>query len=144
MFQENQSHPSDLRFIDFQISRVGWPVLDFSYFFYTCAPKNLLSQVDKFLGVYYESLFYFMEELGSKPEELFSLSALKEHWRKYSHFGLIMSISLFKFMLCDDDELYSITETEFAKAFVNPIKKEDLCNRRSIDVIMHFAEYNLI
>lgn len=103
-----------------------------------------MDDVDKFLGIYYESLSSFMKELGSDPEKLFPLSALKEHWRKYSYFGLVMSVVLFKFMFFDSDELYSITEASFGKIFTNAIKREELCNQRAIDVIVHFAEHDLI
>lgn len=133
-----------MRFVDFQISRLGSPILDFAYFFYTSSPKNIMANVDKYLEIYHGSFSSFLTELGSDPEKLFSLSLLKEHWRKYSQFGLVMSVVLFTFMLKGDGEPVSITENEFYKAFVTPIKNQELCDQRAIDVIAHFADKNLI
>lgn len=119
-------------------------MLDFAYFFYTDAPKDILDDLDKYLEIYHQSLSTFLKELGSNPEKVFPLSTVKEHWRKYSKFGLVMANVLFKFMLLAEGESFSISENEFAKAFVTPIKNEKICNQRAIDVIMHFADRNLI
>lgn len=91
-------------------------MLDFAYFFYTCAPKSLLDQIDKFLEIYHESLSSFMKELGSDPEKIFPLSDLKEHWRKYSLFGMVMANTLLRFLLREEDEEVSITDEGFANA----------------------------
>lgn len=119
-------------------------MLDFAYFFYTCAPKSVLDDLDKYLELYHRSLSEFLVELGSDPETVFPLSVLKEHWRKYSKFGLVMANVLFKFMLLSEGESFTIAKNDFCKVFVTPIKNEKLCNERAVDVIMHFIDRNLI
>lgn len=133
-----------MRFVDFQISRLGSPLLDFAYFFYTCSPKRILDDVDKYLEIYHISLSSFLKELGSDPEKVFPFCVLKEHWRKYSKFGLVMANVLLIFMLLDEGESFTISENDFPKAFVTPIKNQKLCDQRAIDVITHFADRNLI
>lgn len=103
-----------------------------------------MDDLDKYLKIYHDSLTEFLIELGSDPEKLFPMSVLKEHWRKYSKFGLVMANVLFIFMLLDEGETFSIAEGEFEKAFVTPIKNQEICNQRGIDVITHFAERQLI
>lgn len=103
-----------------------------------------MDDLDKYLQVYHDSFSEFLKELGSDPDKVFSMSVLKEHWQKYSKFGLILANVLLIFMSLDEGESFSIAEDEFAKVFVTPIKNQELCNQRSIDVITHFAEKNII
>lgn len=133
-----------MHFANFQTSRHGSPTLDFAYFFYTCSPKNVLNNVDKYLVVYHDSLSEFLGEFGSNPEKVFPRSLLWGHWKKYNKFGLVTSNILFKFILVSEDESLSIDEGEFAKAVIELIKNEKLCNERGIDVITHFCDRNLI
>lgn len=131
-------------FLDFQISRVGSPLLDFSYYIYTSAPKHVLEDIDKYLNIYYDSLCSCLQEYGCNPDDVFPYAVFIKHWQKYSKFGLILSLLLFRFALCDKDEAPNLTDQDYAEDFLRPIKNEDALNERVINVVKHFVDNNLI
>ncbi|RZC37726.1 EcKinase and/or DUF1679 domain containing protein, partial [Asbolus verrucosus] len=85
---DDKSKPTDMRFLDFQLSRVGSPVIDLSYFLYSCADEEVLNNFDSILKVYHSSISDCLSELGCDPETAFPFKKLKEHWREYGKFGL--------------------------------------------------------
>lgn len=131
-------------FIDFQLCRLGSPLIEFSHYLYSSASKESFGNIDHYLQIYYDSLTGSLEKLGSDPEVVFPFNVLKEHWRKYSKVGLVMSIMLFKFMLCERDEAPNMTESQFIDDYLRPIRNEEELNRRMINVVTHFVDNNLI
>lgn len=129
-------------FLDFQLSRLGSPLKDFAYFFYTCAPKHFLTEIDKYLQIYYDSLCKCLREYGCDPEIVFPRSVMKEHWRKHSKLGLTFSLMLFRLALYDEDEVPSVSD--FNTELLKPMKKEDVLNEKLIDIANHFVDNNLI
>lgn len=133
-----------MRFLDFQISRLGSPLMDFSYFFYTCAPKQVLDDVEKYLNIYHNSIAKSLKELGCDPEKVFPFTLMKSHWKKYSKYGLVLSATFIRSFICDKDEAPNLTSDQFFVDFAKPIRNEEELNRRITNLVTHFLENNLI
>lgn len=88
-----------MKLVDFQIVRLGTPVHDLSYFFYTGGSKALFDKLDDYLKIYHDSLSKNLRELGSDPEKLYPFKQLKNDWKNYARFGVILSLLLVKVKL---------------------------------------------
>ncbi|KAJ3649623.1 hypothetical protein Zmor_021354 [Zophobas morio] len=86
--------PIDMRFLDLQVVKVGSPACDLSYALYSGAFKDVYDNLDDYLKIYYESFSSLLKGLGSDPEKLFPFEALKNHWKKYARFGMIMAYGI--------------------------------------------------
>lgn len=144
MQRNNKNQPVDMCFIDFQLSRVASPIFDLSYYLYTCADRTILQNFDILLQVYHSSLTEFLEEFGICSENLLTFKELKEQWKVYGQFGLVLCPMIVKLELCDSDEAVDLTEA--AKegnlhSILNiKIKHYDLYEERIRDVFEHWAE----
>ncbi|KAJ8943196.1 hypothetical protein NQ318_000677 [Aromia moschata] len=114
--------PSKVMILDWQLSAIRSPVFDLSYFIYATASSEGVEQFDELM------------ELGSDPEKLFPFSALRTHWRKYALYGLIFTIFILKFGLCEKEdapELADLAEDDDMGDFLNvTLKNKDLYYER--------------
>lgn len=141
--------PSDVRLLDFQTSKVESPALDLCYFLYSCGSKEVLDKLDYFMQLYHGKLSEFVTELGSDPEKLFSYRILKEHWKKYAKFGLILCASTIHAMLTEREEAIDLghvaeSEGSVSNAFNYEIKNVDEYNNRLKNIILHFYQHGLL
>ncbi|KAF2904038.1 hypothetical protein ILUMI_02135 [Ignelater luminosus] len=87
--------PSEICLLDWQLARAGSPALDLAYFIFACTDKPLRDQYyDHLIQEYHKSLSSFLRELGSDPDKLFPFEVLQEHLKKFSVFGLYMSMTI--------------------------------------------------
>ncbi|KAF5302538.1 hypothetical protein FQR65_LT00910 [Abscondita terminalis] len=95
---DNQSQPdipTDLCFLDLQVSRMGSPCLDIAFFIWVCTTKEFRDRhYEELLQIYYSSFSQFLRELGGCPEKSFTVNVFKEHLKIFSVFGLFASIWL--------------------------------------------------
>lgn len=96
--------------IDLQLSRLGSPVLDLSYFLYICGSKEVLNNHERYLDIYHDSLSAHLEKLGSDSKKLYPRSVFREQWKKLSRFGLVCATLLIYVMLSEQDEVVDFTE----------------------------------
>ncbi|KAK4884397.1 hypothetical protein RN001_000668 [Aquatica leii] len=97
---ENPNFPTKICFIDWQFSRVGSPALDISYFLFTSTDTILRKKhYDNFIREYHNSLCSFYSKLTDKSEICLPYKVLQEHLRKFSIYGLLMSIQALYLML---------------------------------------------
>ncbi|EFA06721.1 hypothetical protein TcasGA2_TC009652 [Tribolium castaneum] len=141
---EDKSKPTEMSFLDFQLVRVGSPVIDLSYFLYCCADAKVLQNFDFILQAYHSSFCDFLADLGCDAEALFPFKKLKEHWREFGKYGLVQSLFLLKISLCDSSEAPDLMETaekgeDFKDSFQIKMQNLDVYNRRIKDVFEHFA-----
>lgn len=88
--------------VDWQIGRIGSPVLDVSYFLMSSTTKQLRDDhFDDFIRIYYESMSTIIKQLGSEPDNLITFSDLQDQFRQFSKFGVIMAPMLLKLILSD-------------------------------------------
>lgn len=70
--------PVKAKIIDFQLARLASPVIDISFFIYSCTTESLRAQYyDDLIKAYHKSLSDMISSLGSNPEYLFPFSALE-------------------------------------------------------------------
>ncbi|KAL3277101.1 hypothetical protein HHI36_012459 [Cryptolaemus montrouzieri] len=143
--ETDQSKPTDICLIDFQMSMLDTPVKDLSYFIYTACDKSTLNHVELFLKTYHASLKSCLTQLGSKKDDIFTYHQLKEHWKKYSSFGLLCSVFIVKAELSESDEAPDFVEiceqgNDPANAFNFKMRDENEYRRRMIEVFTHYAE----
>lgn len=97
------------------MSRFASPVTDIVYYLFCCTSKKLRDQhYDNIINVYYRSVskmikklvkykivlmatfyfHYFLNRLGSNPDELFPYGALKAQLKRFGKFGLLYAMML--------------------------------------------------
>lgn len=84
---QSKQHPKELKFLDWQVSRCGTPVIDLSYFIFCCTDTELRRRLPELLRKYHETLVERIDELGSDGQRLFPFETLQKHLKKFSRFG---------------------------------------------------------
>lgn len=70
--------PVKAKMIDFQLARFASPVIDISFFIYSCTTEELRVQYyDDLIKTYHTSLSQLISDFGSNPEYLFPFTALE-------------------------------------------------------------------
>lgn len=129
--------------LDFQLSRVGSIAADLSYFLYTCTDGVLREKYyDELIMHYYQVFSDFLRELGSEPDKLFPYEIFLEHLKKFSAYGVIMSILVLHLMLSDSDEIPDMTnEKSKIEEFNYESRNVDVYLARAKDVIRDVIKY---
>lgn len=101
-FENNdESKCKNVKILDWQLSRLGCPPMDISYFlFATTSPADLLN-LKHFLKVYHDSLSEQMKLFGCDAEKIYSFADLMKDWKENGKFGswlypLIASVAAIK------------------------------------------------
>lgn len=132
-----------MRFIDFQLSRVGSPVLDLSYYLYACATRLVLHQFDFLLQVYHSSFSEMLENFQINVEDVLTFKELQAQWRVYGKFGLMLCPLVTKLVLCEAEEVIDFTDAAETGNLENALdfrlKNVDLYEERIRDVFEHWA-----
>ncbi|KAL3273768.1 hypothetical protein HHI36_015195 [Cryptolaemus montrouzieri] len=144
--QSKKAKPSEVRFLDFQMAMVDSPVIDLSSFLYNVADENALANFDYLLSVYHESFSKTMESLGSNPEIIFSMSDLKQHWKKYGFYAVIALAIYIKVQLCDLDEVPDFIKLiengeNFIGCFEFESRNAKIIRERMKRAYVHFGEF---
>ncbi|KAF2893917.1 hypothetical protein ILUMI_12260 [Ignelater luminosus] len=147
--KNNPKKPTNMCLIDLQISRLGSPVLDLSYFLYACGSKEVLNNYERYLDIYHDSLSEYLQKLGSDPKKIYPRSVFREQWKQLSKFGLIFSMLLIHVMLSEQDEVTDLTEVaesgkSVADAFNYDITNLEVYNDRVRHVILLFVNNGYI
>lgn len=88
--------------VDWQIGRIGSPVLDVSYFLMSSTTKQLRDDYfNDFIRIYYESMSTIIRQLGSDPDRLITFDDLQAQFKQFSKFGVIMAPMLLKLIVSD-------------------------------------------
>ena len=125
MFAYNGDSKSDIKgiqMIDFQLSRYGSPILDLSFFIFSCTSQELrLAHFKELIKIYHSSLSELLQELGSSPDDVFSYEAFEKEMLTYMQFGLGFSFESVPFSLMDESEASDLDLIEGDEAV--PIEK---------------------
>ncbi|KAK9874579.1 hypothetical protein WA026_005412 [Henosepilachna vigintioctopunctata] len=140
-----QTTPSGLYFVDYQLSMLETPIDDLSFFLYTSCDKSVLDQFDLLLQTYYNSLASTVKMFGCELEKYLTLEKLMDQWKEYGATGLIIATLLLRIELLKPDEAPDLTEivengNDTSEAFCMKIDNEDLYDNRILDIFSHFAE----
>lgn len=98
---QSNGEVQDIKIMDWQCSCAGSPVKDLSYLFYSGTTGEHLDQLDDYLKIYHHSLRDTLKEYDLNAENIYSYETFKEEWKKYSNFGFMLSLMLWKVKLCD-------------------------------------------
>ncbi|KAK4884222.1 hypothetical protein RN001_000493 [Aquatica leii] len=145
--EEETFKPTDVCFIDWQLSRYGSPVFDLSYFLFTCTDTGTRRQYyDSFINDYYKSLSTFLDRFGCNAENVFPFHVLQDHLKKFSLFGLYVAVQLLGVILKNSkdipEDLLNLTSTKDAiqkYMFLNELGKEYEVAIRA--VLLDYNEY---
>nr|XP_049462801.1 uncharacterized protein LOC125906714 [Anopheles coluzzii] len=108
MFQyaEDNKTPSNIKLIDWQLSRYGSPVLDLVYFIFNCTDEEMRSHsYQRLLSIYYHSLSEHLHNLGGDVERQYPRIAFREQLKKFGRYGLVMSMMVLPIICTPNDEL---------------------------------------
>lgn len=125
--------------------KISPPVFDISYFFYCSCGKKEMENLEYYLLLYHDSLSSNLRMLGSDPDILYPYSKFKDHWRKYSRYGLILALLVIKNVLTESDEVELLDKImtdgkNMCEVFMFRIRKDKIYKERIRDVIVHFAK----
>ncbi|XP_023312538.1 uncharacterized protein LOC111692681, partial [Anoplophora glabripennis] len=139
----------DVRFLDFQLVRLGSPVCDLSYCLYSGGTKETFDDLDHLLQIYHDSLSENIRAYGCDPDELYPLKALKDDWKVYFHWGVRFGFSVWRGKLVYDDEVLDLTDVatedgENVQKFTDTKFDEKTFKERTRDIILHLYENNLL
>ncbi|KAK9874575.1 hypothetical protein WA026_005408 [Henosepilachna vigintioctopunctata] len=142
---ERFSEPSRVCFLDFQLVTYHSPVVDLSMNIYSTCDHSILENFDVLLDTYYKSLWKNIECLGSRAEDLFTYEQLREHWRKYALYGLILMHVSVKLSLFNTDEYPDLIEMsegkwDFQQCLKFQGKNELEFRRRILEAFIHFGD----
>ncbi|KAK9872371.1 hypothetical protein WA026_017829 [Henosepilachna vigintioctopunctata] len=87
----------EMKLLDWQACKVGPPVYDLSYTFYSGAPKEILANLEKYLKIYHESLSKILLQFHLDVNTVYPFEEMKRQWKKYYHYGAILSGPIWKF-----------------------------------------------
>ncbi|KAF2886732.1 hypothetical protein ILUMI_19441 [Ignelater luminosus] len=137
MFKYNQENqPVDIRFIDFQLSRVGPPICDLAYFLYGCTSKEVLDNMNTYKAFYYENLSKHIKLLGSNPDSVYPPSAFEEQWKKYAKFGLMTSGLINFALLSEKHEVIDFNEVAAAGHNIGTAFDYEIANMKEFNIRM--------
>lgn len=113
LFKYEDSNIAGLYIIDFQLSRYASPVLDLSYFIYTCTTQEQRNTYfDEMLNLYYKTLSEFVTDLGSDLSKMYSYNNFIKEVKEMSAFGLIASIENLPYAIIEEHEAPDIEAIE--------------------------------
>ncbi|XP_053692987.1 uncharacterized protein LOC128741299 [Sabethes cyaneus] len=109
--QKITSNQKDLKFLDWQVSRCGTPVIDLSYFIFCCTDTELRTRLPELLKKYHTALLQRIDELGSDGAKLFPFETLQLHLKKFARFGFGMALMTLHTTCCVEKDLPDISTT---------------------------------
>ena len=150
-FQDGEEKiPVKVAFLDWQMSRYDSPILDLSYFLFTCLSKEDFDAMDDILVTYHSSFVNQLVQLGiEKPDTLYPLNQFLVEWNESCKFGILMASLLMKIVCTEKDEVVDIAQAaesgkSFGHSLINEIRNKGSYKERIKPVVEYAAKHNLI
>ncbi|XP_018321913.1 uncharacterized protein LOC108734748 [Agrilus planipennis] len=147
----NPDDVEEMKFLDWQFSRLASPVIDLSYFFYCNGPQEAFDNLEHYMKLYHNTLGTSLKDMGTDVEKVFPYSTFKNHWRKYAKFGLAVACTLINiYYNPNHNEALNISElmesgSNFAETFANSeILDNQTYKKRMRGVVTHFVNNGFI
>lgn len=107
----SQEIAEDVKILDWQVIRYISPAIDLLYNIFTSTDKALREkEYDNLLEIYHSSLSRIVKQLGSNPDELFTLANLKEELQICGIYGFLLAPMLISVSLADSTEISNLDE----------------------------------
>lgn len=135
--------------IDWQASRLGNPVMDLAYFFYSSCPTTFLDHWMDYLKVYHQSLGRHLKKFDLEAEVVYPFEKFLNHWKKYGKFGLYVGFISIRIMICERDEAPNFEEVKnnggkpFEGFIFDTVHIEEFWSR-IYGIFRHLLENNLL
>ncbi|XP_037052202.1 uncharacterized protein LOC119085815 [Bradysia coprophila] len=97
--------PSEICLFDWQVSCVGSPVLDLSYYLLTSTTKELRVRYTDLIEVYHNSISELLTKLGSDPIKLCPIDELNRQLKQFGVYGVIMAPILLQVIVSDSKNI---------------------------------------
>jgi thiamine kinase-like enzyme len=146
---DNGSLPIKVAMLDWQMSNYSSPILDLSYFLFTCISEEDIEDLDDILRLYYKSMSSYLSQVGADSSTLYPLNIFLQDWKKYCRFGVAMCGLLLKICATDSDEVVDLAEAaesgdDFSAAFSYDVKDKTNFKNRAKYIVKYVAENDLI
>ncbi|EFA06726.1 hypothetical protein TcasGA2_TC009657 [Tribolium castaneum] len=144
------NRPLKVAFLDWQVIRYTTPIVDLSYFLFSCLSEKDFENLDDILNIYFDSFTKHLKSIGiSKPEVLHSKEEFLQDWRRFCKFGIMMSTLIMKVVSTDKDEVIDIGEAAekgktLTESFLNEIRDKANFKKRVRPIIEHAVKNQLI
>lgn len=107
----SQEIAEDVKILDWQVIRYISPAIDLLYNIFTSTDKALREkEYENLLEIYHSSLSRIVKQLGSNPDELFTLANLKEELQICGIYGFLLAPMLISVSLADSTEISNLDE----------------------------------
>lgn len=133
----------DLKLLDWQLLKLGSPVHDLSYCLYSGASLDTYERLDELLKLYYEHFSAILRQCGENPEEVYPFSILKEEWKEYCRFGMVMSLMVMKIKTTEQKDKVDLSDfgttdnkLEIARKMIRGTPSEEY-DRRIRGLLLH-------
>ena len=145
LFQQKSQKPVEASIIDWQLSGLSSPVLDLSYFIYTCVDTQEHTDVTELLKIYYASLSSSLYQLKCDPSEILFFNTLVQQWKKFSCYGLLFGTFILRFSLCESGDAPDFVEgaakgKKFVENFDFNISNREVYYKRVRDNMLHYVK----
>lgn len=111
--------------LDFQLSRIGSPAFDISYYLLTSTNSIIRQNYDELLQIYHQSLQSLLLKLGSDPNQLFNFNDLVNQMTKFGKYGVVFVPFLLQITLSQPDDVINLDNIESEEEMLNLIKLSD-------------------
>lgn len=136
MFQDATGKPTEMRFLDYQLTRLASPVIDISYFLCFSAPEYIIENIEEYIQYYYKRFSYFLKELDTDVEKVYPFEIFMQHWKIHGKFGLALLLFVPRFTLAEKHETVSLASAEeFERTFM----AAELENQKLLDERLMFV-----
>lgn len=110
-FQKTIQSPSDVIFIDWQLSRFGPPIIDLFYFIISTTDKSFRDKhFTNLLNDYHSTLSSSIEKLGSDADKIYTRRKFENDLVKFNRFPLIYACVSRLFRLADESHILDLDE----------------------------------
>ncbi|XP_066992697.2 uncharacterized protein [Anabrus simplex] len=118
--------PTDVRFVDFQLSFLGSPAMDLTYFLYSSSKNEVrASHLDEVLKMYHTQLCETLAALGCSTD-VFSFQDLKNEMKRVAIYGLFAASNVLAVVVADAEEapdMAELTEEDMSNEETSPWEK---------------------
>ncbi|XP_072379903.1 uncharacterized protein [Diabrotica undecimpunctata] len=101
----DKTNPQSLRVVDWQISGLGSPCGDLSYFLLVNSSEEVLDDIQTYLKIYHDKLSSQLRNFNLDPDELFPFSRLSDHLSICLLQALIFAFLVMKVLVSDKEDI---------------------------------------
>ncbi|KAF5290793.1 hypothetical protein FQR65_LT11525 [Abscondita terminalis] len=140
----NPTVPTDLCMLDWQLSVIGSPCLDISYFIWICTDKKFRDQhYLKLIDLYYDTFSSFLFEFGGDPNKLYPRSVFEKHLKLFSIFGFFGALYNVASNLADFERVPNVFVEDSDKSLIRMFEEvaNDSYYIRMYEIVEDFVKY---